>query len=278
MVGGVFLISSLSFASDFQSPRTSALGGAGHAGPFLTDAIYLNPSYLPRVPFYAMAVNYVAYAPGVFSNPNGTSTPSNYNFSVMASSRDLPVQFGAGYTRRDDGTLIHFAASVPAGDRISFGVSSKFLTSPSGNLVASPDISVSVTAIFSDALRMSFSADNFLESFANNGFYREYVLGSKYKFNSSVAVYLDPHFSADSPSGEQLLGFEAGAELRVLEYLFLRGGAFNRATLPFQARKGSGLAAGVGLMFPKISIDYALSRVTLPEAGFFHNFGLSLFF
>ena len=32
-------------ASDYQSPRTAALGGAGHASPLLNDAIYLNPSF-----------------------------------------------------------------------------------------------------------------------------------------------------------------------------------------------------------------------------------------
>lgn len=277
MLGGV-LVASAS-ASDFQSPRTSALGGAGHAGPFLTDAVYLNPSYLPRVPFYAMGFNYVGYAAGAFNNPTSGGTPGgNFNFSVMASSHDLPVQFGAGYTRRDDGTLIHFAASLAAGDRISFGVSSKFLTTPGGNLVASPDASLSVSAIFSDALRMSFSADNMLESFAGNGFYREYVLGSKFKFNSSIALFADPHLSANSIGGDPVFGIEAGTEIRILEYLLLRAGGFSNSTLPFQARKGSGMAAGIGLMFPRISIDYALSRVTVPEAGIFHNIGMSLYF
>jgi hypothetical protein len=272
------LSSQLSYGSDFQSPRTSALGGAGHAGPFLTDAVYMNPSYLPKVPFYAMGFNYVGYTPGTFTNPGGGPQGDNYNFTVMASSHDLPVQFGAGYTRRDDGTLVHFAASFSAGERLSFGVGSKFLTTPSGNLVASPDVSLSVSAIFSDRLRLAFIADNFLESFASSGFYREYVLGSKFQLNSNVALYADPHLSADSVTGDQIFGIEAGAEVRLFEYLFLRGGGFSHSTLPFQARKGSGAAFGVGLTFPKVSIDYAFSRVTVPESGVFHNVGLSLFF
>ena len=40
------------WAADFQSPRTAALGGAGHAAPMLNDAIYLNPSFVSFMPSY----------------------------------------------------------------------------------------------------------------------------------------------------------------------------------------------------------------------------------
>ncbi|MBI2712538.1 MAG: hypothetical protein HYX41_06780 [Bdellovibrio sp.] len=271
--------SGLCGASDFQSPRTSGLGGAGHAGPFLTETIYLNPSYLPRVPFYAMGVNYLAHAPDAFvPSSGGSPVGSNYNFSVMASTRDLPVQIGAGYSRRDDGTLIHFAAAVSLGERVSFGVGSKFSTNSQGIIVGSPDLSLSATWIASNMFRFALVVDNLLESLSGSRFYREFVFGSKVQLNSSFSLYLDPHWSADATGNQGTFGFEGGAELRVLEYFFLRTGGFSSSTLPFQALRGSGFSAGLGLSMPKVSMDYSISQVVQPQLGILHNVGISLFF
>src|SRR4051812_17667173 len=51
-------------ASDFQSARTAALGGAGHAAPLLNDSIYLNPSFESFLPTYTGAANYFNHSAG----------------------------------------------------------------------------------------------------------------------------------------------------------------------------------------------------------------------
>jgi len=194
-----------SLGSDFQSPRTTGLGGAGHAAPFLTDAIYLNPSHLYLLPFFGAGASYLYHEAGFFPSTTGTAVGSNYNLSVMASSRQLPVQFGAGYTRRDDGTLIHFAASFGLWDRFSLGVGAQFLTTPSGNLIGSPDMGLSMSMTVSTSFRLALVADHVLGALQSNGFLTEIILGSKWQITPEWSFLVDPHFGTDSMGGGTLI-------------------------------------------------------------------------
>ena len=90
----------VAFSSDFQSPRTAALGGAGHAGPVLNDAIYLNPSFTAFLQSYGLAINYIrALRP---------APHPHYNLSVLDGRSEL-FQAGVGYTRREHNNFIHIA-------------------------------------------------------------------------------------------------------------------------------------------------------------------------
>src|SRR5689334_537537 len=88
-------------ASDFHSPRTAALGGAGHAGPLLNDAIYLNPSYASLLPAYSISANYVAFR-GTETLPDDSHPYSGNNFNLSVQDGHTEAfQAGLGYTRRD---------------------------------------------------------------------------------------------------------------------------------------------------------------------------------
>ena len=267
-----------SFGSDFQSPRTTALGGAGHAAPFLTDAIYLNPSHLYLLPFFGAGANYLYHEASFFPSTTGSGVGSDYNLSVMASSRQLPVQFGAGYTRRDDGTLIHFAASFGLWDRLSLGVGAQFLTTPSGNLIGSPDMGLSMSMIVSTSFRLAVVVDHVLGALQSNGFFTDIIVGSKWQILPEWSILVDPHFGPDTLGGAYALGIEAGTEVRIGEYLFVRAGGYSNSVLPFVQVKGSGVSGGLGFTFPKVAIDYALGGVLSPQVGLFHNIGVKVFF
>src|SRR5947209_4004303 len=86
--------------SDFQSARTAALGGAGHAGPMLNDAIYLNPSYASFLPTYAIGGNWVTFN-GKDDHFKGRAA----NLTVQ-DGRNEYFQAGVGYTLREDGSFV----------------------------------------------------------------------------------------------------------------------------------------------------------------------------
>src|SRR4051812_23643954 len=62
------------WASDFHSPRTAALGGAGHAGPLLNDGVYLNPSFASFLPSYSVSGNLL-----LFHGPDGPNGDPSYH-------------------------------------------------------------------------------------------------------------------------------------------------------------------------------------------------------
>src|SRR5689334_3011746 len=75
------LISPQAWSADFLSPRTAALGGAGHAGPLLNDSLFLNPAYISFVPANNVSVNYLSYNGGADTlNPN---SGRNYNVGIQ---------------------------------------------------------------------------------------------------------------------------------------------------------------------------------------------------
>src|SRR5690348_2766114 len=81
---------STAVASDFHSPRTDALGGAGHASPLLGDAIYLNPSFTSFIQTHSLSLNYLVYGAGQTNSPYGVIDyyGHNINVSVLDGSPD----------------------------------------------------------------------------------------------------------------------------------------------------------------------------------------------
>ncbi len=272
IIGGV-LFGFSGWGSDFQSPRTGALGGAGHAAPYLSDAIYLNPSYLSLSPAHALALNYLGYQTG--SPP---SSGGNLNISGIYSEPDLVAQWGAALTQRLDGNLLHVAVSSQMAERFSVGVGSKFYFSNTNSGILA-DLLLSMTFVPLNWFRFSIITDNLLESIGGSVFSREFGLGTRFSLNSLYSLLIDSHFNPTLQSiGLPLWGYELGVEYNLLEYFFLRVGGGQNSTLSFLANRGDTLALGIGASFPRFSFDYSYVRVLSSARTFSHQLGVVICF
>ncbi len=275
------ILTHFGYASDFQSPRTAALGGAGHASPLLSDSIYLNPSFASFTKTHSLSTNYLKYDGGTTTTPEGGITDyygHNLNISVLDGTPDSIFQAGVGYTRREDASLIHVGASKNFFQDVGIGIGSKFILPNNGTGERLVDATFSLSGLATSWFQASVVIDNIIGSAKNLGFYREYILGTKFNVDSIVLVYLDPHIISGSDQGS-LFGYEAGIEFPFFSEVFLRVGTFRNAMIPHEAQKiGSGYGLGLGWIGPKLSIDYSFSRVTEGIPIFAHNFGFTIFF
>lgn len=273
-VFGVYSAAS-SWASDFESPRTLALGGAGHAGPLLNDPIYLNPSFVSFNQSYAIGLSILKYS-------NDPYHGRNYNLSLQ-DGRTEAFQAGVGYTVREDASLVHVVASrqvIPT--VLSAGVGAKMLFAP--NQKTARDITVSMGGAVTPWMQLALITDNLIQSDEGkaHGLYREIILGSKINVMGIVFAYIDPHLAPSVPGGNSF-GHEMGLEFTLMADLFLRLGTFRNSNVFYQSGlRGNGWGAGIGWVAPRISIDYALSRVNDSRGGLqqttSHNFGATIFF
>jgi hypothetical protein len=265
------------YASDFQSPRTAALGGAGHAAPLFNDSIYLNPSYTSFNPYRGLSANYLWHGSDN-PNPSGNSPTSraNYNFSILDGSPDSLFQAGLGLTKRGDASLIHIGASKNVGSQLGFGLGTKIIL-PVGTNNRIFDGTLSVSGIATNWLQATLVVDNLFEANTSNGFYREFTLGTKLNVLSVFSVYFDPLWVPTIPSGQNL-GYELGFELPILSDFYLRFGTFKNAMIPFEAARGDGFGLGLGWLGPKVSFDYGMSQVASPFVATTHQLGMTIFF
>ncbi len=271
-------------ASDFHSPRTEALGGAGHASPLLNDAIYLNPSFTSFNQVHSLSFNYLTYGDSTITTPAGTSDyyGHNINASVLDGTQESIFQAGVGYTRRDDSSLLHLGASKNITQKMGVGIGSKFIfpNDPAASRIY--EASLSVSGILSTWFQTALVVDNLLETASSRGFYREFTLGTKFNLSSIILIYIDPlwvpNLPVDQSTNQATWGFESGVEFPFFSEVFLRVGTFKNATVPYQAQRGNGYGLGLGWMGPKLSFDYSFSRVITPISTLSHNFGMSVFF
>jgi hypothetical protein len=270
----------LSYGTDFHSPRTDALGGAGHASPFLSDALYLNPSFISFNQVHSLSVNYLVYngtqtlSPGTTAELKG----NNFNISVVDGSLDALFQAGVGFTRREDSSMVHVGVSKQVIQKISVGVSSKFIFPNDSSGSRLMDGTFAATTLITTWLQASIIIDNIFNSAKDQNFYRNYILGTKVNIMNIILVYVDPHITSNLPSGQESFGYQAGVELPFSNEFFLRAGTFKNSLIPYQSLRGDGYGFGAGWIGPKLSIDYALSKSTLPNSATAHNFGFSIFF
>lgn len=274
------------YASDFHSPRTAALGGAGHAGPLLNDPIYLNPSFSSFLKSYSIGYSYAPFDGGIYQGPIGEGGyhGRTFNFSVLDGRSEL-FQAGVGYTVKPTGKLINFGASKGFLNRFSAGLGVKFYLKDDQGPIAR-DTTLALTGIMERWLQVAFIADNIFQTDTGKerGLYREFIAGTKFNVMSIFMVYVDPHLAPDLPSGEKF-GYEAGLEFTVFKDLFLRVGKFKNSNIPNQSTRGGGHAFGVGWISPRISFDYALKKVNdyaSPNDSNLthttaHHFGLTLY-
>lgn len=257
-------------AADYFSPRIAALGGAGHAGPMLNDAIYLNPSFIAFLPTYALGLNYLTYN-GSNDNPTGR----NYSVSIQDGQNQL-FQAGLAYALREDGSFIHLGASKAFANRYGFGLSGKLFFQE--GQTTGKELVFSSTGIIDDSIQTSLLIDNLLESkeAKARNMYRQITIGSKFNLDKIVLVYADPHYTPSLATGN--FGWEAGLEFVLASDLFLRLGNFKNAMVPHIAQYGRGYGLGLGWVAPRLSIDYGLSRTLEPVLVTAHSFGATLYF
>jgi len=266
------------WGSDFHSPRTASLGGAGHAGPMLNDSIYLNPSYASFLPTYSISMNYLRYK-GPATEPDGSSFFHGHyqNISIQDGRTEL-FQAGLGLTQEENARVVHVGASKTAIKRLGFGLGAKFIF-PSNSNQRIEDLTFSATGIVAQNFHMVFVIDNLIQSAAakGQGLYREYIIGTKLNIQNIMLVYFDPHLTSDI-TGASLYGHETGLEFTIMSDLFLRLGAFNNAKSPVLKGLGRGYGAGFGWVAPRISMDFAISRILTPVALTQQVFGFTMYF
>ena len=273
-------------ASDFHSPRTAGLGGAGHASPLLNDSIYLNPSYTSFTPLHSVSVNYSTYRGGQYMSPLGLSDyyGHNINASLFDGSSDSLFQAGVGYTIRDDASLLHFGASKAILRNWGIGFAGKMIFPSNESESKITNASVSISYIPTRWFQFSLMADNLFSSAEGkaHGLNREYILGTKISYKNVIYIYLDPHLWTGLPEGQSTWGYEAGAEFPFFSDFYLRGGLFKNSTTPFDINQGvilgDGYGLGVGWLAPKLGLNYGYSRVRQPVNASSHIFGLSVYF
>ena len=273
----LLVLPAFSFGSDFQSPRTAGLGGAGHATPFLNDAIYLNPSFISFHPYRGLSFNYLNH----FSNPQdptgqNTFEGNSYNFSILDGSTDSLFQAGIGLTKRGDGSIVHIGASKSITSQLGFGLGTKIIF-PVNTADRIFDASFAFSAIATQWFQASLIIDNLVEARPDLGLFREFILGTKLNLMSLVAIYVDPHW-VPTITTVPIFGYEGGLEFTVLSDLFLRFGTFTNSFAPFALTRGNGYSLGTGFLAPKLSVDYAFTQLSSPMTGFAHQFGMTIFF
>jgi hypothetical protein len=275
------LLTPFTFASDFQSPRTAGLGGAGHASPLLGDAIYQNPSFASYAQVHSLSFNYGNFRGGEVNTPLGPSEfyGHNMNISVLDGTQEALFQAGVGYTRREDVSLIHVAGSKNVSKRVSVGAGVKmiFPNDMSGSRIM--DGTLSVTWITAPWLQLALIGDNLFNAGTSKGFYPEYTLGTKINIMSGMLmIYIDPHLLANLPVGKDAFGYEAGVELPLATDIFIRAGKFQNSNAPFQYQLADGFGVGIGWVGPKLALEYSFSRTSFPMQTNAHTAGMSLFF
>lgn len=274
----VFLVASVSYAADFHSARVASLGGAGHAGPILNDAIHLNPAFTSFLKnHYAMAFNF-----GKYSGPSQDPAVDRYYGNVMNISvqdgRSEMFQAGVSYTRRQDARFFHIGASKQVIERLSVGVGSKFYFRNDEFKLQGRDYTLAVSGIVMEWCQASFIIDNLVqqESEKNaHALYREYILGTRFQYDR-LFFFADPHIA---PSAANSFGYEIGLELSAMNDLFLRAGYNKNSNQPMLGIRGDkGVAFGAGIALERLTLDYSFSRFIAPFPATAHTLGITAFF
>lgn len=271
------------FSADYWSPRTTGLGGSGHAAPLLNDAIYLNPSFASFLPSYSASFNYDFFNAGN-QNTNGDWDVHGHDMNLsIQDGRSEMFQAGVGITQTDNYRLIDVGASKAVIQRLGVGLGAKFLFPSTGSRTSVQDGILSVSGVATEWFLASFIIDNLIESDAAkaHNLYREFTLGTKFNIMKILLIYIDPHFAPDLPdalsSDNSTFGYNAAAEITVMSDFFLRMGLYKNSYVPFEAQRGDGFSLGFGWVGPRMSLDYGMTHATTPTTGIMHNFGITIY-
>ena len=273
----LFLGAPLALATDYQSPRAAALGGASRANPILNDSIYLNPSFSSFLPTYSLALGWSTYR----------GTPQYgaraYNISILDGRSPL-FQAGVGYTVKDGGSHIHVAGAKAILERLSVGVGAKFFMSRDRDVRSAQDLSFGVTYIPNESFQFALVSENLLETEdgKSQNWNRNVILGSQFNVMNIFSLMVDGQYTPEISSNTRG-GYALGAEFKVMSDFYLRGGTFQNMIVPFARAQGRGASFGIGWIAPRISLDYAFTRLlSSPVAGIpsasSHQFSATMYF
>ncbi len=280
LVAGCLLVAAPTQGADFHSPRSSALGGSGRAGPLLNDAITLNPSFCSFLPAYSFSANYSFFEGPNYETPTGPTVHGGhvYNLSIQDGRTEL-FQAGVSFTQRPDAAFIHLGLSKAFLKRFAAGVSGKLIRGNVNERLA-PELVFSASAVVTDWLQFALIGDNLLEQpeTAEFNLYRQITLGTKFNVMGIVLGYFDPFWVPSLALEAGGLGFAGGLEFVLFKDFFLRAGSFYNAYVPFQGLRGKGFGFGLGWIGPKISFDYGFQRVYEGRQAFSHTFGTTIYF
>ncbi|MBU6374719.1 MAG: hypothetical protein KGQ59_01875 [Bdellovibrionales bacterium] len=236
--------------------------------------MFQNPSFASFLPVYSWAADFKAL---------GEGRGRVYNVSVMDGMSQF-FQAAAAYTVRDELTAVHISASKKIHPRIAFGIAGKlFFSRNKGSIDNSKNINLSATGAPFDWFQLAFIADNLLTPSATSqlGLERELVLGTKFKASEKLLFYIDPRTRLGDglkiPSNPRF-GYEVGSEVAIFKDLFLRVGTFKNISHPDVQTKANGFAYGIGWIAPKISFDFAMERIRVPQDRSSLTSGMTIYF
>lgn len=257
-LGTIAFVSGSARATDFQSARTAGLGGAGHAAPILTDAIYMNPAMISFLNAYSVTVTRNSYSGPDDAEPKGHIL----NASIQDGTNSL-FQAGVGYTQKAYGKEVNLGASTRLFQNYGIGIGGKFLFGSDSRNSAQDSI-VSFLASPVSWIQAAIVVDNAVETAKTKewGLHREFILGMKVNLEKILLVYFDPHLTPGK-SGSSY-GYELGAELPLMSDFYIRGGINRNTFQPHLGEYGRGHALGLGFSFPRLSIDAAYTRTMEP--------------
>jgi len=246
--------SGTAFASDYHSPRVAGMGGAGHAAPILNDGLYLNPSVIALLPAYSVSASHESA-----SGPDNTEPQALVQNIAIQDGTNSIFAAGLGYTRKTYGREVHVGASTRIYQTFGVGLGGKFLFG-SDSKQSAQDASLSATGAINDWIQAGLIIDNLLETSKTKtwGQYREIILGLKFNIQKILIVYFDPHLLPGSKG--DTFGYEFGAELPIFSDFYFRGGLNKNSFQPALGGYGHGHGFGVGWAFPRISLDFAITR------------------
>jgi len=276
------------YASDFHSPRTAALGGAGHASPLLNDAILLNPSFAAflndRVSAGFSYQNFEAPSVDSSTQPEGEFSGRSYQVSLQDGRSPL-FEAGVAYTRNPVGSSVHIGAARTFVQQFGFGVGAKLLFNEE-RTVMDPNYSLSITGSLFQEIQFSITADNLINNLGrrSRGLLEEYTLGTKINIMDLLLFYIDPHYFPDPQVEQSDWGLEAGVEIVLMNDLFLRFGRYTNSQIPWILNSGlsanpygKGYGMGLGWLGPKISFDFSFARTSLPFSSSSYNMSATLY-
>ncbi len=241
-------------ATDYVSPRAAGMGGAGHAGPLLNDAIYMNPSMIALQPAYSVSVSHETA-----KGPDNTEPKALVENASIQDGTNSVFAAGLGYTRKTYGREVNVGLASRIFDKYGVGVGSKFLFG-SDSRENAQDAILSAIGSPLDWFQAGLVVDNLLASDKLKTWnqYREFTLGLKANIQKILLVYIDPHVIPGKPGDS--FGYEVGAELPIMADLYIRGGFNKNSFQPAVGGYGHGHGFGIGWAAPRMSIDLAITR------------------
>lgn len=251
------ILSGSASATDYHSPRSAGMGGAGHAAPILNDGIYMNPAMIAMLPAYSVSVSHESV-----SGPSNTEPQMLVQNASIQDGTNSLFAAGVGYTRKTYGREVNVGAATRI-QAYGVGIGGKFLFG-SDSRDSAQDAILSATGPVTDWLQSGLIVDNLFESGKTKSWnqYREIVVGLKANVQKILLLYVDPHVIPGKPGDS--FGYEVGAELPLFSDLYFRGGWNKNSFQPALGAYGHGHGFGLGWAFPRISLDLAVTRTFEP--------------